>query len=134
MRYLQVLLGGAVGSLLRYVIGLIVLEHYSGRFPIGTFLINVTGSFFIGVVMTSLGAGWRPLLVTGVLGGFTTFSAFEWETFALGQNKAPGLALIYLAASVAAGFSACWGRRATGLRRPAVRITRFCRISRAPWA
>jgi CrcB protein len=109
MRYLQVLLGGAAGSLLRYAIGLFVLEHYRGKFPIGTFLINVIGSFFIGVVMTSLEAGWRPLLVTGVLGGFTTFSAFEWETFFLNQDGFPGLAVLYAIGSVACGFLACWG-------------------------
>jgi CrcB protein len=108
MRYLQVLLGGAAGSLLRYTIGLFVLELYKGPFPLGTFLINVTGSFFIGVVMSSLGAGWRPLLVTGVLGGFTTFSAFEWETFSIGQDGLPGLALFYAVASVVCGLLACW--------------------------
>jgi CrcB protein len=109
MRYLQVLLGGAAGSLLRYAIGIFVLEHYRGRFPIGTFLINVIGSFFIGVVTTSLEAGWRPLLVTGVLGGFTTFSAFEWETFSLNQDGFPAMAILYAVSSVATGFLACWG-------------------------
>jgi CrcB protein len=109
MRYLQVLIGGAAGSLLRYVVGLFVLNHYGGRFPLGTFLINVIGSFLIGVVMTAMGAGWRPLLVTGMLGGFTTFSAFEWETFFLGQDGFSGLAALYVIGSVAAGFLACWG-------------------------
>jgi CrcB protein len=108
MRYLQVLAGGAAGSLVRYVIGLAVLTHYGGRFPLGTFLINVTGSFFIGVAVTALGANWRPFLVTGILGGFTTFSAFEWETFSLGQDGFPGLAMLYAVGSVLAGFAACW--------------------------
>jgi fluoride exporter len=109
MRYLQVLIGGAAGSFLRYAIGLYVLDHYSGRFPLGTFLINVAGSFLIGVVKTSLDASWGPLLVVGVLGGFTTFSAFEWETFALCQDGLPALALFYAVGSVAVGFLACWG-------------------------
>jgi fluoride exporter len=109
MRYLQVLIGGAAGSLLRYIIGLFAMEHYGGKFPIGTFAINVIGSFLIGVVMTSLEAGWRPLLVTGVLGGFTTFSAFEWESFFLTQDGFPGLAIAYAVGSVASGFLACWG-------------------------
>jgi CrcB protein len=108
MRYLQVLIGGAAGSLLRYAAGLFVLDHFAGKFPLGTFLINVTGSFCIGVAMSALGAGWRPLVVTGVLGGFTTFSAFEWETFSLGQDGYPGLALLYAAGSVICGFAACW--------------------------
>jgi CrcB protein len=109
MRYLQVLLGGAVGSLLRYAIGLFVLEHYPGRFPLGTFLINISGSFLIGLVSTALDSGWRPLLVTGILGGFTTFSAFEWETFSLGQDGMPRVALFYAVGSVMCGLAACWG-------------------------
>jgi CrcB protein len=108
MYYLHVLIGGAAGSLLRYAFSRFVLEHYGGRFPLGTFLINVAGSFLIGVVVTSLGANWRPLLVTGILGGFTTFSAFEWETFSLGQDGFPGMAVAYAAGSVVAGFVACW--------------------------
>jgi fluoride exporter len=108
MRYVQVLIGGAVGSLLRYVLGLFVVEHYAGRWPLGTFLINVIGSFCIGVVVTSLDINWRPLLVTGLLGGFTTFSAFEWETFSLSQAGFPWLAASYAGVSVIVGFLACW--------------------------
>jgi fluoride exporter len=108
MRYLQVLIGGAAGSLIRYIVGLFVLDHFSGRYPLGTFLINVLGSFFIGVIMTTLSAGWRPFLVTGLLGGFTTFSAFEWETFSLGQDGLPKLALLYSVGSVVTGYAACW--------------------------
>jgi fluoride exporter len=108
MRYVQVLIGGAAGSLLRYVLGLFVAEHYAGRWPVGTFLINMIGSFLIGVVVTSLDINWRPLLVTGVLGGFTTFSAFEWETFSLSQDGFPWLAASYVGASVILGFLACW--------------------------
>jgi CrcB protein len=84
MRYLCVLGGGAVGSLLRYVAGVAIMTRWSGRFPIATFLINVTGSFAIGVLATLLADVtnplWRPLIITGVLGGYTTFSSFEWET------------------------------------------------------
>jgi len=119
MRYLQVIVGGAAGSLLRYAVGLFVLDHFTGKFPLGTFLINVTGSFFIGVAMSALGVGWRPLVVTGVLGGFTTFSAFEWETYFLGQDGYTGTALLYAAGSVICGFAACWaGAQLVGLTRP----------------
>jgi CrcB protein len=115
LRYLLVLCGGGVGSLARYLVTRGVNEHtgYTGRFPLATFLINVTGSFFIGVLMVLLDRGelmhpnMRPLLVTGVLGGFTTFSAFEWEIFALGRTT-PFIAFFYCVASVVAGFGACW--------------------------
>lgn len=64
-----------------------VLKIYSAVFPLGTFLINVTGSFLIGILMMlfinrpGINANWRLFLVTGILGGYTTFSSFEWETF-----------------------------------------------------
>ena len=100
LRSLLVLAGGAAGSLTRYLVGLAVSEHYDGRFPLGTFLINVTGSFLIGILLVIfdrediLHPNLRPLLVTGVLGGYTTFSSFEWETFALGRSSPP-MALTY---------------------------------------
>ena len=109
------LCGGALGSLARYLVTLLVNEGagYSGRFPLATFLINVTGSFLIGLLLVILDRGellhpnLRPLLVTGVLGGFTTFSSFEWEAFALSRSTPP-IALVYCLASVAVGFAACW--------------------------
>jgi CrcB protein len=113
IRCLMVLCGGAVGSLARYLITLGINEKYSGRFPLATFLINITGSFAIGALLVLLDRGdllcpnLRPLLVTGVLGGFTTFSSFEWEVFALGRS-APPIALFYCVSSVAVGWTACW--------------------------
>ena len=106
------LAGGGVGSLARYLATLGVNEHYDGRFPLATFLINVTGSFLIGLLTVFLDRedllhpNWRPLLVTGILGGFTTFSAFEWEIFSRGRSSAP-LALFYAVSSVVAGLIAC---------------------------
>ena len=93
IRCLLVLCGGAVGSLARYLVTLGVNEKYDGRFPLATFLINVAGSFAIGLLLILfdrtdlLHPNFRPLLVTGVLGGFTTFSSFEWETFALAGHS-----------------------------------------------
>lgn len=113
IRCLLVLCGGAVGSLARYLVTLGVNEKYDGRFPLATFLINVAGSFAIGLLLILfdradlLHPNFRPLLVTGVLGGFTTFSSFEWEIFALGRTTPP-LALIYCISSVAVGWIACW--------------------------
>lgn len=112
MRYLCVLGGGAAGSLLRYIAGVAIMSRWSGRFPIATFLINVTGSFFIGLLATlladSANPNWRPLLITGLLGGYTTFSSFEWEALAAARGGAGGIALLYILGSVIIGFGACW--------------------------
>ena len=120
MRYLCVLGGGALGSLLRYVAGLAIMSRWGGSFPMGTFVINVTGSFAIGVLSTLLANAanplLRPLLIVGVLGGFTTFSSFEWETFAATRGGSGGIALLYVLGSVLLGYIACWlGATAAGL-------------------
>ena len=85
------------------------MSRYPGRFPLGTFIVNITGSFLIGLAMTILMQRSQPLLrlllVTGLLGGYTTFSAFEWEAYA----TSPTLAAIYLISSVMFGYAACWG-------------------------
>jgi len=112
MRYLCVLAGGAVGSLLRYLAGIAITSRWTGSFPLATFLINVTGSFGIGVLATVLASSsnpnWRPLLITGLLGGYTTFSAFEWETLSAVRGGFSGIALLYALGSVALGYLACW--------------------------
>ena len=112
MRYLCVLGGGAVGSLLRYVAGIAIMSRWSGRFPLATFLINVTGSFAIGVLSTLLAdttnPNWRPLLITGLLGGYTTFSSFEWESFSNVRSGFGSVALLYVMGSVVLGYLACW--------------------------
>ena len=120
MRYLCVLGGGAVGSLARYMVGVAIMSRWTGRFPIATFLINVTGSFAIGVLATLLGdtanPNLRPLIITGLLGGYTTFSSFEWETFGAIRGGALGIGLLYLVGSVVLGYLACWlGVAAVGL-------------------
>ena len=121
IRCLLVLAGGATGSLSRYLIGLGVNEHYDGRFPLATFCINVTGSFLIGLLLVLLDRedllhpNLRPLLVTGFLGGYTTFSSFEWEMFALGRSTPP-LALAYGLSSVILGLLACWAGASLGRR------------------
>ncbi len=102
MTFLYVFIGGAAGSLLRYSAGLLL--------PSGTFFVNMTGSFLIGVLATLLPAGspWRLLLITGFLGGYTTFSAFQWELLSAFQNGVPWLAALNAAASVLLGLAACY--------------------------
>ena len=86
-KYLVVLTGAGLGGLARYLAGTWIMAKYGGRFPLGTFVINITGSFLIGVLMTLLTERWQPhpnwrlFLVVGVLGGYTTFSSFEYETY-----------------------------------------------------
>jgi fluoride exporter len=113
-RYLMVLLGGAVGSLTRYVAGTAIMTRFGGRFPLGTFVINVTGSFLIGLIMTLLTErvqphpNWRLLLVVGFLGGYTTFSSFEWESLGLVKDGMRWLGLLNVTASVVLGYLAAW--------------------------
>jgi CrcB protein len=119
IRCFLVLAGGACGSLARYLLTLGIHTRYDGRFPLPTFLINVTGSFLIGLLMVLLDRedllhpNLRPLLVTGLLGGYTTFSSFEWEVFALGRSTPP-LALVYAVSSLVLGLIACWAGASLG--------------------
>lgn len=102
--------GAAVGAILRYVLGAWVVARLGGAFPYGTLLINLVGCLLIGVVLT-LAAEHVPfpepvrlLLVTGLLGGFTTFSSFGYETYSLILRGQWPAALAYVTASVAGGL------------------------------
>jgi CrcB protein len=113
-RYLLVLAGAAAGGLARYVISAAVTQRVVGRFPLGTLVVNVTGCFLIGVLMslfTERGAphpNLRLLLVTGVLGGYTTFSAFAWESFEAIDEGSLWIGLANLVGSVVLGYLAVW--------------------------
>jgi fluoride exporter len=110
----MVLIGGAVGSLTRYVAGTAIMTRFGGRFPLGTFVINVTGSFLIGFIMTLLTErlqphpNWRLLLVVGFLGGYTTFSSLQWESLGLVKDGGRWLGLLNLTGSVVLGYLAVW--------------------------
>lgn len=114
-RYLCVLAGGGLGSLARYLVNRILVQHFPhAYFAAGTFTVNVTGSFFIGLLMTllterfRLPSIWQLLLVTGFLGGYTTFSSFEYDGYLAIRGGKTSTALIYLAGSVVAGYAAVW--------------------------
>ena len=121
-RYLVVMFGGAVGSLTRYVVGAAIMSRLGVRFPMGTLLVNVSGSFIIGMLMTLVTERqphpyWRLLLVVGFLGGYTTFSSFAWETLALVKEGGRWLALVNAVGSVVFGYLAVWlGAVLTGKR------------------
>ncbi len=103
---LLVAAGGALGSVLRYLVGLWTLRSFGPSFPWGTLTVNVTGSFLIGVfaevIARRFGASaeMRVFLITGILGGYTTFSAFSLDAITLLERGEPVTALIYVASSV----------------------------------
>jgi CrcB protein len=113
-KYLVVLAGAGLGGLARYVAGTWIMAKYGGRFPLGTFVINITGAFLIGVLMTLLTQrfhphpNWRLFLVVGILGGYTTFSSFEYELFQAVRDGERWLGLVYLTGSVALGYLGVW--------------------------
>jgi CrcB protein len=113
-KYLAVMIGGALGAVSRFIIGSLILRSYAGTFPLPTFVINVTGSFLIGVLMTlfqnraNLQVNWRIFLVTGILGGYTTFSSFEWEALMTLRSGEAGIGFLYLALSVVLGLGCAW--------------------------
>ena len=98
----QVALGGALGASARYGVHLGALRLFGPTFPWATLAVNVLGSFLMGLLVAALGrdSAWAPLLMTGVLGGFTTFSAFSLDTMALWQKGQGGMAAVYVGASV----------------------------------
>ncbi len=114
VRLLMVTAGGGLGSLVRYLVVIAIMQRFAGRFPLGTFVVNITGSFLIGVLMPlltgrfSLSPNWRLLLIVGFLGGYTTFSSFEYETFQSARAEAFGMALGYVVASVSLGYAGVW--------------------------
>ena len=103
--------GGFFGAIARYVVGLAVQTHVRGSFPWGTFVINVSGSFVLGVVGTLLAnrflisQNWRYFVTIGFIGAYTTFSTFEYETASLGSSWQ---AMLNLLGSVLAGYIAVW--------------------------
>ncbi len=104
-------LGGALGSMLRWAVGLWASQRFGPGFPYGTLIVNLTGSLAIGVlaeIAAGSGVGvahpLRVFAIVGVLGGFTTFSALSYETLVLGRTS-PLTALVYAAGSVIAGLA-----------------------------
>lgn len=111
MTLLLVMLGAGAGAVGRWLTDRTVQARTDTAFPLGTFTVNVLGSFVLGVVVgaTALGGhhdGWLALLGTGFCGGFTTFSTFSVDTYKLVANGSRVLAAAYVATSLAAGLAA----------------------------
>jgi fluoride exporter len=104
-------LAGALGALARYILGRFIAERAGSQFPFGTFFINVTGAFAIGLLFAFAGRklinpAVQSLLATGFLGGYTTFSTMSWEGVQLARGGSTRLSLLYLAGNVAVGLLA----------------------------
>ena len=114
MRYLVVGLGGFLGANARYIVGGWVQQRWGSSFPYGTFVINVSGSYILGLFATlALGLtwhdNWRLLFAIGFVGAYTTFSTFEYETLRLmADGNRLNAAAINILGSVIAGLFAVY--------------------------
>ncbi|HTS57291.1 MAG TPA: fluoride efflux transporter CrcB [Terriglobales bacterium] len=120
LKYFMVGVGGCLGSILRFWLGSYIGGRLGSRFPYGTFVINVTGSFLIGLVLTTLAErtqwspNWRYLIPIGFIGGYTTFSTFEYETLRLVQDGQMVAAMLNVVMSVMVGFAGVWAGMVAG--------------------
>jgi fluoride exporter len=113
-KYWMVGLGGFFGSIARFWVGSYITYRMGAKFPYGTFIINISGSFLIGLIVTLLAerTHWNPnllyLIPVGFIGAYTTFSTFEFEAFRSIRSGDVMLALLYVMSSVVLGFIAVW--------------------------
>jgi CrcB protein len=115
-------IGGALGALARYLISSVVSERFPTRFPFGTLMVNVSGSFIVGLFLTlaadriNIHPTWRLAIVVGFLGAYTTFSTFEYETFRLLETGEGISGIMNVFISLILGFMSVWGGIAVGRR------------------
>ena len=112
LKYLVIGAGGFAGAIARYAVAVWIGQRWGRGFPLGTFAINVSGSFLIGLLMYLMtekllvNPQWRLFLIVGFLGAYTTFSTFEYETGELIKDGEWMFAMLNVAGSVIAGFIA----------------------------
>jgi CrcB protein len=106
MNYLLVFVGGGIGSTLRHIVNVVCPRFLGTNFPYHTFIINISGSTIMGLIAGYLAfrgeasQSWRLFLMTGILGGYTTFSAFSLDAALLYERGEIGLAALYVVGSV----------------------------------
>ena len=111
---IYIALGGAIGSVLRYLTTVLVSKYWSTHFPLATFIANSVGCLLIGLFIGILeknnltNSHLKWFLITGFCGGYTTFSTFGLENFTLFQNQNSFMAFAYIGASVITGLAAIW--------------------------
>ena len=109
MQYLVISLGGILGANARYLLGTWIAQRYGTSFPYGTLVINVSGSFVIGLFLTLIAErfvlhpNWRLFFAVGFLGAYTMFSTFSYESVVLLQNGSWRLGLVNMVGSVVLG-------------------------------
>ncbi|MDD5543551.1 MAG: fluoride efflux transporter CrcB [Acidobacteriia bacterium] len=114
-RWIAIAVGGALGTLARYALGSLIGSRLTSRFPLGTLIINISGSFVLGFFLTLAGEKihlpmhWRLAVSVGFVGAYTTFSTFEYETFKLLEKGNGFGGLLNIAVSLMLGFLAVWG-------------------------
>lgn len=105
-------IGGGIGSIFRYALSLFIGRHVPLAFPLGTFLVNITGCFLIGVFYslvtkyTGFNPEWRLFLITGICGGYTTFSTFSYDGLILIKQGSVFYFMLYVLGSVVLGLLA----------------------------
>ena len=113
-KYLLIAAGGAAGSILRYWVGSTISGRVGTRFPYGTIVINITACLIIGFTLTYFGKradlnpAWLFLVPIGFVGGYSTFSTYEWETLSTLRSGAFFLAALYSLGSLVLGLAATW--------------------------
>jgi CrcB protein len=111
---LYIAIGGAIGSVLRYLTSVFVNKYWASQFPLATFIVNVMGCFaiglFIGIIEKNnmVNGNLKWLLITGFCGGFTTFSAFGLENFTLFQSNNSIIAFTYIGLSIVLSLLSIW--------------------------
>jgi CrcB protein len=106
MKYVLVFIGGGLGSTLRHLVNVVCPRVLGANFPYHTFIINITGSTIMGLIAGyfafkgDASQSWRLFVMTGILGGYTTFSAFSLDSALLYERGETGLALLYVVGSV----------------------------------
>ncbi|KAF0247884.1 MAG: CrcB protein [bacterium] len=113
-KYLVIALGGAIGSITRFLIGNLISSYIKSNYPWGTFVINISGSLIIGFFLVLIteriptDQHWRLAIIVGFTGAYTTFSTFEYEILYLLEKGKIISAILYITTSIITGLLAVW--------------------------